>query len=172
MKYCFLESSLITWLIPLFRSEWNHSGCSQALCWNKLITWKLSDNQLSSNSHLRYMPFVPKTEDIILSVHNLWPLKASVSGTQPQTKQTDTLWVRIIYSPALLNGDIKIIYIFDLMIKSTLKMEKEKEKPLVISWPEDNKSLPPVWLTVHVLTASDGACKARPEQGRWTHPSN
>lgn len=37
------------------------------------------------------MPFVPMTEDIVLSVHNLLPLKESVSGTQLQKKQSGIL---------------------------------------------------------------------------------
>lgn len=108
------------------------------------------------------MPFVLKTEDIVLSIHNLLPLKDSVSGI---------LWVGTVYSLAFLNRDIKIILIFDLIIKSTLKNGKRKEKSLIISWPKDNKSLPPV--TAHTACADTIWCvglhnKARSGTGEST----
>lgn len=74
------------------------------------------------------MPFVPKTEDTVLSGHNLLPLKESVSGTHPQKKQSGILQATIAYSSAFLNADIKIILILFLIIKITFKMDKEKEE--------------------------------------------
>lgn len=41
------------------------------------------------------MPFVPKTKDIVLSIHNLLPLKEAVSGTRSPKKQSG------IYKPEL-----------------------------------------------------------------------
>lgn len=76
----------------------------------------------------------PKTEDTVLSVHNLLPLKEeSVSGTQPQKKQSGIQQARIVYSPAFLNGDLEIIPILFLTIKSTYNFPD----------PKDNTSLPP-----------------------------